>query len=80
MAKEMQGVVMELAAIVGGSASEAGKAGQTAVNRSPQAAVRAIPSVSQEKGKKALAAIPREGVELSPKQIIPMTDEDFKDF
>ena len=80
LAKEMQGVVMELAAIVGGSASEAGKAGQTAVNRSPQAAVRAIPSVSQEKGKKALAAIPREGVELSPKQIIPMTDEDFKDF
>lgn len=80
LANEMQEVVMELSAIVGGSASAAGMAGQPVVNRSPQAAIRVIPSVSQEKGKKALAAIPREGVELSPKQIIPMTDEEFKDF
>ncbi|MCG6537035.1 MAG: hypothetical protein L7F78_20595, partial [Syntrophales bacterium LBB04] len=55
-------------------------ADRQAASRPSPAQRLAIPSASRERGKKILATNPQKRVELSPNQIIPMTDEDFKDF
>ena len=73
-AEQMKGFVDELVAMVGGSVKKA--AGVTVAKVRPQAA--AVHRAIADPVKKGLAI--QHAKEVSPEQVIPMTDDDFKDF
>jgi methyl-accepting chemotaxis protein len=65
-AEQMKCIVDELVALVGGSGNDA-KAGHSAVMHTTKAKINKAPAVNKAK-------------EVTPDQVIPIGDEDFKDF
>jgi hypothetical protein len=72
-AEQMKGMVNELVALVGGSkgaergTTSAPKTSKTGIHKALAGPAQSRPAVYQAK-------------EVSPEQVIPMADEDFKDF
>jgi len=72
-AEQMKGVVNDLMAMVGGSTKKRAKTSNAGVRPTPGSALRAI----AVPGTKQIVPKARE---VKPEQVIPMEDDDFKDF
>jgi methyl-accepting chemotaxis protein len=77
-AEQMKGFVDELVALVGGSAGAAQKVAQTRA-AAPAAATRRVHAAPVQQVAAPEVAVPR-AKEVTPEQVIPMSDDDFKDF
>ncbi len=76
-AEQMKGFVDDLMALVGGSTGAAQRVAQTRT-AAPAAAMRVHPAPVQQVAAREVA-VPR-AKEVTPEQVIPMSDDDFKDF
>jgi methyl-accepting chemotaxis protein len=77
-AEQMKGFVDNLVALVGGSAGAAKRVFQDRVTTPAAAPVRAV--AAPEKKVKTREIAVHKAMEISPKQVIPLEDDDFKDF
>jgi methyl-accepting chemotaxis protein len=84
-AEQTMGIVGELSALVGGSGGQ-----RSELARRQSGGVRGQRSMHEQAGKKIGAGVPAvrktkpaaisQGAEVSPDQVIPLDDKDFKDF
>ncbi len=77
-AEEMKGFVGDLVALVGGSTGGA-HSGHPTVVEHPKTGIHKVLTAPAKKGKGKELAV-SSAKEVSPDQVIPMDDEDFKDF
>ena len=82
-AEQTMGIVEELAALVGGNSKDIGSRQQTLSRGHKIEAKRALPVSTKKAGAPAVRKTKpqiSQGEEVSPDQVIPLDDKDFKDF
>ncbi len=79
-AEQMKGHVEELVALVGGSNNGAEKGKQPHMKALQALTRRAVPVPENTVRAKGMAEVINKTKEVNPEQVIPMEDEDFKDF
>ena len=79
-AEQMKAMVDELVAMVGGSGNGGNTKRSSITKKSKSGIHQASPSAAPAKKAKSKAISVHQARELSPEELIPMGDEDFKDF
>jgi methyl-accepting chemotaxis protein len=77
-AEQMKAMVSDLVSLVGGSRRGSQK-GASSVAEHPKTAMHKVLSAPEKKAKKKEVAIAK-AREVRPDEVIPMDDDDFKDF